>query len=91
MYKELMDEIEKTAKEIREKSKFSTNYLLTDSLRKSIPDEVAKQLVSVQPMDYLLLKNLLEAGSTEEELVADGYEPISEFKLMYIKRDDINE
>lgn len=42
-----MDEIEKTAKEIREKSKFSTNYLLTDSLRKSIPDEVAKQLVSV--------------------------------------------
>lgn len=42
-------------------------------------------------MDYSLLKNLLEAGSTEEELVADGYEPISEFKLMYIKRDDINE
>ena len=57
---------------------------------KAIYKEMVKELVSVQPMDPNLMKDLWEAskdGPTEQELRDAGYEPVSHLKLAWIKKD----
>ena len=51
------------------------------------PEDIAKQLVDVQPMPNESLKGLSELSKTEEELKEEGYKPVSSLGLMWIKED----
>lgn len=55
---------------------------------KTIADEIARQLLSVQPMEGDLIANLYKASKPKEELVAEGYEPVSKIGLMWVKKDE---
>ncbi len=55
---------------------------------KTIADEIARQLLSVQPMEGDLIANLYKASKSKEELVAEGYEPVSKIGLMWVKKDE---
>ena len=48
-------------------------------------EDLAKQLCKVQPMDTSLWRDLFEHARDEKELIAAGYKPVSEFKLLWIK------
>ena len=53
------------------------------------PDEMAKKLISVQPMDEAgkAWMELYKNAKSEEELKAEGYEPVcKETRLMWIKK-----
>jgi len=47
--------------------------------------EVAEQLVSVQPMDSILMKDIFKYGKSEPELIEAGYSPISNHGLLWMK------
>lgn len=49
------------------------------------PKEIAEQLISVQPMDCDIFKNLLKVARPEKELLESGYKPVSNLKFVYIK------
>ncbi len=52
------------------------------------PDDIAKELISVQPMPDNCLKGLREFSKSEKELKAEGYKPVSGLGLMWIKDDE---
>jgi hypothetical protein len=54
-------------------------------VRESFPEQRAKDLISVQPMDPMLFKNLYEAAKSKEELEKEGYRPVSRLGLMWVK------
>lgn len=56
---------------------------MTDS--KKIIEEIANQIINVQPMPSDTIKKLHEASKTKEELEAEGYNPVSNMGLMWIK------
>lgn len=56
-------------------------------LRHSIPNKIVKELVQTQSMPSNTFKDLLDYASTEEELIKNGYTPVSCHKLLWIKRD----
>jgi hypothetical protein len=58
---------------------------LLDLIRKTVPNRIAEELLSVQPMnvDY---KALMESGMSEAQLIAEGYEPVSGMKLLWVKK-----
>jgi hypothetical protein len=60
---------------------------LIKMLRNSVPKAIAESLVNDQPMDPTLFKQAMDAGMTEEQLVAEGYEPVSHTKLLWRKKD----
>lgn len=49
--------------------------------------ELAEEMVAVQPMPSNIFKDLLDVAKTEGELRAEGYEPVSEHRLLWIKKD----
>lgn len=49
------------------------------------PDELALSLLSVQPMPDNTLQGLLEVMENEADLIRDGYEPVSELNLLWVK------
>ncbi len=51
------------------------------------PEDIAKQLVNVQPMPDDCLKGIRELSKSEEELKAEGYKPVSGLGLMWTKED----
>ena len=54
------------------------------------PQDIAKALVSVQPMDAAgeAWMQLYKAAKSEKELIAEGYEPVCpHIRLMWIKKD----
>ena len=54
-------------------------------MRKTFPEEFAKQLISVQPMSPDAISTLYKHAKTNEELENDGYRPVSSLGLMYVK------
>lgn len=55
-------------------------------LREAVPDLIAKQITSVQPIPADAIKKMMEAAMPESDLIANGYEPISELKLVWRKK-----
>ena len=57
------------------------------SLREIVMNQLAADLVSVQPMGNHLLRDIMEHGMSESELLAAGYEPVDpQTRLMWIKK-----
>ena len=46
------------------------------------------EIISVQPMDQTIMKDLYNASKSEEDLKAEGYKPVSRLGLLWIKEDD---
>ena len=63
---------------------------MSDKPKIPSPDDIARQLLSVQPMSNNTFKNVYEAAKTQEELEAEGYKPVSSMGLMWVKdeKDD---
>jgi hypothetical protein len=53
----------------------------------SLADQIANEIVSVQPMPKDVIKKLYEQSMTREELKKEGYKPVSRLGLMWIKED----
>ena len=69
------------------KTKIEYDQATIDQIRKHTMDEMARQILSVQPMDPKIFINMLDAAMSEEELVKNGYEPVdSVTKLMWRKK-----
>ena len=65
------------------------NKELIDIIKKTLPNDLAKELNSVQPMDKSVeaLKKIYESASSEKDLIKEGYEPVCECtRLMWIKK-----
>jgi len=61
---------------------------LLDSIRKSTPDESAKELISVQPIPNDSIQQLYENSIDESELVKQGFKPIdNQSKLVWVKKE----
>lgn len=55
----------------------------------SLAEQIAQQLVSVQPMPSDTFKKLYDASKSEEKLRAEGYEPVSQdTRIMWVKKDN---
>ncbi len=55
---------------------------------KRVVQKIAEEIISVQPMDPTIMKDLYYAGKSEEDLKAEGYKPVSRLGLLWIKEDD---
>jgi len=55
-------------------------------IRENGPNKIAQELIGVQPISNNAVKLLYENSKTKEELLSNGYKPVSELGLMYIKR-----
>jgi hypothetical protein len=59
-----------------------------DMARQILPKMIAEELISVQPMDSVNMKAIWENAMFEEELIKEGYEPVSQHKLIWIKKNE---
>lgn len=60
-----------------------------NKIGKSIADQMALEILSVQPMESDAIKTLYEASKSEKELQEQGYEPISkDTRLMWVKKNN---
>lgn len=59
---------------------------LIQMVRETIPNIIAKEILSVQPMDPALGKQLMEGGMSEAQLRAEGYEPVSCHGVLWMKK-----
>ena len=48
-------------------------------------NKIAEEIVSVQPMDTNIIKNLCKNSLTPKQLEEQGYKPVSGMGLMYVK------
>lgn len=68
----------------------ATMLSMLSMLRKTIPDTIANDLTSVQPMSAVNTKELYESAMSEHQLLESGYKPVSKHSLLWI-RDETNE
>ena len=61
--------------------------LLAEMIRNTMPDQIAKELISVQPMGNNVMSDLHKVSMTETELKEQGYKPVSGIGLMWTKND----
>jgi hypothetical protein len=54
----------------------------------SLADQIANEIVSVQPIPKDVIKKLYEQSMTREELKKEGYKPVSRLGLMWVKDND---
>jgi len=54
---------------------------------KDMARKIAEEIISVQPMDPELFKKLTDNSMSKEELIANGYKPVSSLGLMWTKED----
>lgn len=66
----------------------SYDHELIRTIRKNFPSKLAEELVSVQPMPESAMREMLDCSMSEEELKAQGYKPVSEIGLMWVKEDE---
>ncbi|QDJ96498.1 hypothetical protein Xoosp13_312 [Xanthomonas phage Xoo-sp13] len=71
-------------------NKFS-DVELRELIRKVFPAKIANDLVNVQPINTDAYAGLIKNGLTEEELIAQGYEPVSSTGLLWIKKGTSDE
>lgn len=58
-------------------------------IRKMAPDAIGKELASVQPVPSDIVKEVFDNAMSEEELIANGYEPLCPHtRLTWIKKDE---
>ena len=57
------------------------------TIGKSIAQIIAEELVSVQPMDGSAFKYIMDNAKSSKELAAEGYVPVSQLGLMWVKKD----
>ena len=55
---------------------------------KKLAEEIANQLINVQPMPSDAIKTLYEESKTKEELEAEGFTLVSNIGLMWIKDEE---
>jgi len=56
-------------------------------IRAVMPDQIARELVSVQPMPSEAFKEFYEQSKSKEQLEKEGYKPVSNMGLMWIKEE----
>lgn len=62
------------------------NPELIKAIRNMVPQQIAEELVNVQPIDPKVFKDLYENACSEEQLIAEGYEPIDpQSKMLWVK------
>ena len=61
------------------------NPTILKMIRESVPALIAQDLVNAQPMD-VDFKCIAEPGMTQEALLAEGYQPVSNLGLMWVKK-----
>ena len=55
------------------------------------PEEIANEILSVQPMPSDTFKKLYDASKSEEDLLKEGYKPVSsDTRLMWVKPGEKN-
>jgi hypothetical protein len=59
----------------------------TKKTNSTLAEQMANEIVSVQPMPSNIVKELYEQSMTKEQLKAEGYKPVSRLGLMWIKED----
>lgn len=59
--------------------------LLAEMIRNTLPDQIAKELISVQPMGNNVVSDLYKVSMAETELKEQGYKPVSNMGLMWTK------
>jgi hypothetical protein len=52
------------------------------------PEEIALELINVQPMPNDIIKNLKKVSKAKEVLEQNNYKPVSNMKLLWIKDSD---
>ena len=65
---------------------------LLEQLRKHSPLSIAEDILSVLPMGKDVqdaMQTILEDGKTAQELIAEGYRPVSSIGLVWVK-DETN-
>jgi hypothetical protein len=55
------------------------------------PKTLAEEICSVQPMPANVFADLYNIAKNSEQLKAEGYEPVSNLGLMWIKKKDDEE
>jgi len=57
---------------------------------KKIAEDIAKEILSVQPMDEAgkALNQLYKQSKSKEQLINESYKPVSGLGLMWIKNDE---
>ena len=55
-------------------------------VRQTLPDQIANEIIGVQPMGTNTLDALFENAKTKEELIESGYKPVSDLGFMWIKK-----
>jgi hypothetical protein len=55
-------------------------------IRETIAQKLAEEICSVQPMPNNLIADLIKVSKSPKELKAEGYEPVSNLGLMWIKK-----
>lgn len=51
----------------------------------SLADQIANDIVSVQPMPNNIIKDLYDNSMSEEQLKKEGYSPLSNLNLVWVK------
>jgi hypothetical protein len=59
--------------------------LAMNELGKEIARQMAEEIVNVQPMPSDAFQALLDSAKSEDDLVKEGYKPVSRFKLLWYK------
>lgn len=52
---------------------------------KEIAEEIAREIIDVQPMPPDLFKNMLASATPREQLIKEGFKPVSRMGLLWIK------
>lgn len=60
---------------------------LIAEMRKTFMDKIASDILSVQPMSPTLLDGVFENAKTRDQLITEGYKPVSQMGLMWIKKE----
>jgi hypothetical protein len=63
-----------------------TNEELLKKIRSTMPDQIAKEILSVQPMPSNVISELYNISKSKEELEEEGYKPVSNLGLMWTKK-----
>ena len=58
---------------------------MKDTPKISSPDDIASQLISVQPMPNDFFSKIYDVSKSREELKAEGYKPVCDVGLVWVK------
>lgn len=64
--------------------------VLISKIRDLTPNLLAEELCSVQPIPSDALRPLLENAKSREDLIAEGYRPVSRIGLMWAKDEPVS-